>query len=327
MGAGGIIGAFAGLGAGMIGGAQAARAQREALAQSVAASKLFESLSPPTAKALSVELQRFVQTGRMTPALQKVVQQSGTNLSKIQSDPTLRGAQLSALKSFQDVAERGGRTLAMDSDLNKIRSDVAARNRGRVGAIRSSFAERGMGGPGGLELAAQMDNAQAETARESDASLEAATSAQRNALQAIEKSGALAGDLRARDFDQASKVAKAQDDIDRFNTMLLQTTNAANVKTENDAQRYNLDATQRIADLNTTTTNSEKLHNSNAIQRAYDNQAQKVQGQANAMNAVAGQYTAAGKAAGDMWGNIGEGVAKIGASFDRDSDEDEEDDE
>jgi hypothetical protein len=140
-----------------------------------------------------------------------------SEMKKISIDPRLREAQLGALNSLKDVSDSGGMTLRDKANLSRMQSDVAAADRGRRGAIMQNMAARGAGGSG-MELVAQMQNAQAATDREAQAGLDIAAQAQERALQAIMQQGQLGGSIRGQDFGEQSQVANAQDAINRFNT-------------------------------------------------------------------------------------------------------------
>lgn len=309
-----LAGLGAGIGSGILGAITSGDSQNKALQQELQAANQYLSVLVPDPKDQQLLLQQYQQTGKMDPRLQQAMQQAKTQMSSIQTDPGLKSAQLSALQSLQDVSNRGGRTLQQDAYMNKLQNDVGASNRGRIGAIQSNFAQRGMGQPGGLELQAQLSNAQNETQRENSGSMNAAAQAQQNALQAIQQAGGQAGQMRNQDFNQQAQVAQAQDQINRFNTAALNTSNAANVNAQNAAQAYNLQNSQNIANRNTDTANQQQIHNQGLYQQQFQNQMSKAAGQANALNNVATQYNNTGNTNAGMWSGIGQGLATAGVA-------------
>lgn len=303
-----------GLVSGGIGAISSSGSQHAALEQARQAAQQYLNLKVPDPRAQQIMFERYKQTGVMDPRLQEAMQQARSHLAKIQTDPSLRSAQTSALHSLQDVADRGGRSLEQDAYLQKVQSDVAAHNRGRIGAIQSRYAQQGMGQPGGLSLEAEMGNAQNETQRESDASMEASAAAQKNALQALQQEGTQAGQLRSQDFAQQSKIAQAQDDINRFNTSALNSANAANTNAQNQARMWNAQNEQDVSNRNTNVGNQQQIYNKQQNQQGYENELAKAQGTANAMNGVANQENKIGQTNANMWSGIGQGLASAGAA-------------
>lgn len=170
------------------------------------------------------------------PVTMQMVPES--EMKKVSTDPRLRDAQLGALNSLKDISDSGGVTLRDKANMSRMQSDVAAADRGRRGAILQNMAARGAGGSG-MELLAQMQNAQSSTDREAQAGLDIAAQAQERALQAIMQQGQLGGSIRGQDFGEQSQVAAAQDAINKFNT-----------GTVNQGLQYNADRTDKSNQFN-----------------------------------------------------------------------------
>lgn len=144
------------------------------------------------------------------------IDQGPSAMEGIALDPALRQQQMASLDALKDLAANGGMTAADKANLSRIQNDVAAADRGRREAIRQNMASRGMGGSG-MDLLAQLQSNQAATDRAAQQGLDVAGMAEQRALDAMTRSGQMAGSLRDQDFGQASQVAQAQDAISRFN--------------------------------------------------------------------------------------------------------------
>lgn len=150
------------------------------------------------------------------PRLADLTLAGDSDFNGIALDPRLKNTQLGALDSLQEIVDGGGLTAADEAALSKVQSDVSAADRGRRDAIRQNMAARGMGGSG-LELLESLDSSQAATNRANQAGLDIAGAAEQRALDAMLKSGELAGSIRGQDFGEAADIAAANDAIDKFN--------------------------------------------------------------------------------------------------------------
>ncbi len=312
-----------------IAGAAGAASQREqALASNSKAVQEWLNVHVPDPEQQKIVLKKYVQTGQLDPKLEEAVRQEASNYEKIQSDPRLKESQLNALSALENISENGGHTLDQDAYLQKVTNDVNTADRGRRLAIQNKMAERGMGGSSGLDLVAQLDSSQDATQRQSDASLVAARDAKLNALSAIEKGGALAGNMRDQDYKQQSDVARAKDEINNFNSRMLSSTKQRNVDRTNDAQKFNVNREQEIANANVDLGNKEETYNKELVQKKFDNDAKVASGKANAHTGQANTYNAAADRTANMWSGITSGVGKIGgAVYDKAYDAEHEDDE
>lgn len=134
----------------------------------------------------------------------------------IQEDPTLRAAQVGALKRFEREAAEDGLGLQSRVALNEAAGDVARRERGAREAILQQMAMRG-GAGGGASLAANLTNQQGAADRNAAFGALAASDARARALSAAAQSGNLAGEVRGQDYGVSSDRAGAQDALSRFN--------------------------------------------------------------------------------------------------------------
>lgn len=139
-----------------------------------------------------------------------------SELAKIQTDPALRDAQMSALDKLTEVYEGGGETLADKAYLNRVNNDLSRQEAVAKNRISDEMATRGIGG-GGTELAMMRASGQDGLQRRSQAAMDRAGQAQQRALDAMMGRGDMAGKLRGQDFSEQAQKAAAQDAINRYN--------------------------------------------------------------------------------------------------------------
>jgi len=269
----------------------------------------FKSIATPELTALQVQLDKYVQAGKLTPEAAESVLLNSNSFNDIKLDPALQGAQKQALQQLQNIASQGGLTATDKAQLNDIATEQNTLARGRNEAIKQSARERGIGGSG-LELTSQLLNEQEAANRASTQGTQVAANAEQRALQSLQAAGQLGGTMEAQQYGQQANKAAAQNAIDRFNAETQQNTNLYNVGTRNQAQAANLAATQDIANKNTGTAQQQALYNAQQNQADYANKMTKAQNLAQAYQAKAGASNAAAQAAqgaelGFMSGLIG----------------------
>jgi len=313
-----IVGGIGALGAGIAGGITAGNQQAAAQQAAMQAAQQYLSLIVPDPAEQQIILQKYQMTGELDPRLATAFQQSGTDMSKISVNPALQQAQMGALSALQNQADNGGHTLSQDAYLNQLNQQVNAQNAGRQGAIEQQFQARGMGQPSGLMLSAEEQNNQNMTGEQNQASMQAAAQAQQNALQALQGAGSMAGQMRQQDFGQQAAVAQAQDQINQFNTQMNQGVQNENVAAQNRANEYNVQTAQNIANQNTGINNQQQVYNKGLIEQEYQNQLQKAGGAAAGYEGEAGQYDNAANTQANIWGNTGQGLAKVGGAIAQD---------
>jgi hypothetical protein len=174
----------------------------------------------------------------LTPTLASTESQRDTAFGDIALDPRLRETQMARLDDLNDIAKRGGLSLADEAALQRVRNQVAQADRGRRQAILANMDSRGLGGSG-FELQAQLDSSQDATNRHSQESLDIAALGQQRALQAILSGADLAGSIRNADYQQEANRAQAQDAIERFNTASRNAGAVQRADVSNDFARFN----------------------------------------------------------------------------------------
>jgi len=180
----------------------------------------------PDYQAQQRELDALLKANQLTPETYSSVDQGRSSLTDYRVDPRLKEAQMRALGGLEEVANEGGLTAIDRARLNDIARQEAAQERGARQAILQNAQARGVGGSG-LSYAAQLANQQGSAGRRADRGFDVAAAAQQRALEAMMGAGQLGGQIRGQGFDEAARVAQAQDKINRFN--------AAN---QTDARRY-----------------------------------------------------------------------------------------
>jgi hypothetical protein len=252
----------------------------------------FNSIATPELSALQVQLDKYVQAGKLSPEAAESVLLNSNSFNDIKLDPALQGAQKQALQQLQNIATQGGLTATDKAQLNDITQEQNTTARGRNEAILSNARERGIGGSG-LELTSQLLNEQEAANRASERGTQVAANAEQRALASLQAAGQMGGQMEAQQYGEAANKAQAQNAIDKFNAETQQNTNLLNVQNRNAAEAANLAATQDISNKNTATQQTEAAQNAAAVQQDYANKMGKAQNVANVYQNMAGANTQA----------------------------------
>lgn len=234
----------------------------------------FKDLNVPNPADLQVQLEELVQQGSLSPEQAQAIMLNGTAMSDVNQDPSTRQAQMDALAQLQDITDSGGLTDIDRANLNKIATDEQTQARGAREAILQNAQARGAGGSG-MEILAQLQNAQDSATRQSQRDMDVAAQAQQRALDSIAQQGNLATTIGSQQFNQDAAKAQAADEIAKFNAQNQQQVNLTNTAANNTAQANNLAAKQAIADANTGTRNAQQQYNKNLIQQNFENELKK----------------------------------------------------
>lgn len=238
----------------------------------------FSDLELPSTTDMELQLQQYVQQGVLTPEQAKAALVDRSEMSNIQTDPMLEKAQMDALLGLQDISE-GGMTAKDLATLNRIKNEEQASARGAREAIIQNANARGVGGSG-LELMAQLQNAQDSATRASNRDLDVAGQASERALEALMQAGQLGGQMQNQQFNQKAQIAGANDAIAKFNAQNNQAINLANTNAKNAAQQFNIQNAQNTANANVDLKNQQQQYNKSLQQQQFENQLKKRQGQA-----------------------------------------------
>lgn len=241
----------------------ARKLQEEANARARESADMFRNLQDPRLEEISFEEyatpENFSADTQIDPALMEAVGYDPSRLSaemlgpstmeSLKSDQALRGAQQQSLAALQDIAARGGRSLADEANLQRLQGNAAASARGnRDAAIAAMRAQGTLSG--GNELLARLQANQDADMRTSQASMDAAGQAQDRALQAILQSGQLAGQMDDRDYGRQAQIASAKDMISRFNVQNKNDMAVRNAMAQDEASRFEAEAQNRAAAAN-----------------------------------------------------------------------------
>lgn len=163
---------------------------------------------------------------------QLIAEQAGpSQAAKAVGDPAGKQAQMSALRRLQGISEAGGMDAMALADYQRAVNAANAQAASTRGAVENSMASRGLAGSG-LEFSLKGQADQAAAQRNSQAGLDANAAAQMRALQALQASGQLGGQVRGQGFDEQFRTGQAADALDMFNTQIRQGTNQFNVATQ-----------------------------------------------------------------------------------------------
>lgn len=268
----------------------------------------IEAMGAPPDLAREIILEKYKQAGLYSPELEQAVDVGISEVSKIQEDPRLKEAQMNALGELE---ERGklGITAEERAEMNKVRRQAGQDIEGRRQRILSSFQERGLSTPG-LELAAQLQNAQAGANLESENADRIAAEASRRALESIVSSGNLGSKIREQDFNIANSKAQAVDELNRFNVSQQIARQQRNIASKNEAQGRNLSEAQRIQDLNATQRNQELVRQRQAEEEKYRLGLEQAKSKANAKLGQAGLYGEKARDTASTIGGVGAGISQ-----------------
>jgi hypothetical protein len=203
----------------------------------------------------------------------------------VTSDPRYVQSQEDVLAKLQGISNEGGMDIQSQAALNDALRQTSQQEYSTRQRILDDMRRRGQGGSN-QALVAQLVGAQAQADRAQSAGLNAAAASRQRALQALQQSGQLAGQLRGQDFSERTQAARAQDEINRYNAMAR----------ERGAQYRNALIQQQY---------QQRMQLANA-------KAGALTGQANAARAD-GQ--AANQAIGQITGGIGYGLGAAGQYF------------
>jgi len=289
-------------------------ANKAAMDAYLRSSETLAALTPPDLMQFIQPYQEMLYLGKMTPEQVMAQVQKDTEMAGIKIPQQLLDAQYKALGQVQQVAAEGGLTAVDRGQLEQIKSDLATQERGQRQAIQQNMQERGVAG-GGSEMVAKMMAQQGAAQRGSQMGFDVASQAQKRALDAMQQSGNMAGQMRTQDFNEQSAKAQAQDAINRFNTSMRQQSETSNVEARNRATADDLARRYALQEFNIGQRQRENAARLGAAQQEWNNrwnQATGVAGrdagfgnfmgnQANQYNERAGlQLGEAGRAIGGM---------------------------
>ncbi len=292
--------------AGVVGANEASADRGAALAAQQRALQEFNNIAPPDIASQKLSFENYQNAGDFTNQNEQALHQNPTAMAGISTDPRLMQAQMQALQQLSQTGQMG-MTPAEAAALNQAQHAAASQAQAKNAQIMDQYARTGMGGSG-AQLAAQLNNSQAQAEQLAHNSNQVAQSAQQNALQAISQAGTLGGQMGAQQFGQQADIAKAKDYINRFNTENAQNVAHTNTSAANAATLRNLNNTQGVNAQNTQLANQQQQYNKQLLQQQFNNQTALAAGRAGQYNGIAqtNQQNAANTA--NSWAGIGQGV-------------------
>ena len=268
--------------------------------------RAFQNIPIPTIEEQSIILQNPDLMGQYTPEQIQVMQEMSSSMEGVSADQGTIDSQKSALEGISEVAE-GGYTEADKSVAREVNREVNQQSQARQKAILNAMANRGVLGSG-MELAAQLQGEQQSIDQASRAGENLTQQAQARALQALGQQGSLAGQMRQQDFGEQSDVARARDEVNRFNLSNRQRVSETNVNANNQAQQMNLQQRQKMENDRSNLANEQQLYNKKLLQQQFDNRLGLTTAQS------AAQADAA-KAQAQASADKGKGIAGIGSAI------------
>jgi len=247
----------------------------------------LSALTPPNLQEFIKPYQQAVLVGQLTPEDAVVQMQQASSMAGITIPPAILSAQNMALTKMQQIADQGGLTAQDRAALAQIQDQQATASRGAQEAITQDAARRGVGGSG-VELAQRLLANQAAATRGANAGLQVAADAEKRRMDAINNSATLSSNMRNQSFNEDAQKAQAQDAINRYNNMAVNTNNANNVAARNAAQAANLSAAQNVQQFNISQAQQEAAARAAAAQTSWQNLLNQ---RTTATNAAAGQAT------------------------------------
>ena len=285
----------------------------EGVAEAYQAVQALQSVGVPSVEAQRIVLETPELVGELLPLLEQAEELGPSALEGIEIPDELKTAQMSALSTLQEVVDEGGLSPADRAELNKVRREVEGRGRAADARILESMAERGVLGSG-LELASRQAQAQQAQQAMAEAADRQAAMAFQNKMGALDRLGSMGTQMRGQEFGEQSNVARAKDEISRFNLANRAAAQQRNIDRQNMAQAQNLSAKQAQENLRASLANQQEMHNKGLLQQQFQNEIQRAGGVAQGYQGVgqAQQQTAANKAA--MVGSILGGASEVGGA-------------
>lgn len=237
----------------------------------------FNAVKTPELSALQVQLNDYVNAGKMTPEQAESSLLSSNAFNSIVTDPANNAAQKQALLQLQQIGTQGGLTAIDKAQLNDITAAQNQQNQSQNAATMQQAQQRGVGGSD-LTAVNQLINEQGAADRAATSGTQVAANAQQRALQAMQGAGQLGTQMESQQYGEQANKAQSQNAIDLFNKQALNQTNLYNTQTANAAQAANLANAQAINNANTATQNSNKEYNAGQNQTVFQDQLNKAQG-------------------------------------------------
>lgn len=312
--AGGLIAIGAGsIGASIIGGITAGSQQAAAQAAMQNAVNQIQQVGAPPDIARQIMLQNFQQAGVLTPEMEQNIT---SQFQQLQTNPQQFVGQAAQTQALQKLtqASAGGLTPQDRANLAQIQQQAQGAAQSAQQSIIQNAQQRGQAG-GGTELAAQLSAAQGGANQQMNSGLQVGAQAGNQALAATNALGQLGGQVEQQAYGQSAQQQQLAQAIQNFNTQNALGVQQANVGAQNQAQAANLAVAQGVSNANVQQANAEQQREVAAQQQQYQDALAKAQAAASAYTGTAQQANTQAQQTGNMYGNIGQGIASVGSAY------------
>jgi hypothetical protein len=269
----------------------------------------FANVKAPSEADLTLpELQKYVQQGLLTPAQAEAVlnKQNAYDTTAVPTEG--RNAQIAALNQLQEIGNEKGMDATAQAQTQQTLNALNTNMQGQRGAILDSFAQRGV--PLSLASEAMQNQVLGQDAQSANANaLQANADAQMRALQALQGSATVGGNVQQQDWNQANTKAAAQNAINQWNSQVANAANENNAARQQQANTYNTGTKQDVANQNVGNANYRTEYNAKVPQQVFSNAIQKAGGQASAYTNAGNLANSQGQQQYGMVKDIAGGVA------------------
>ena len=181
---------------------------------------------------------------------------------------------MSDLAKLRGIARDEGMDIQAQTATAQALEQARQQEQSQRQAVEMGMQRRGIAG-GGLEFALKQQAQQASANDARRALQEQAAESNRRALQALYQGSQMAGQLSAEDIALQSDKAKAQDMINKFNTMVQQDVQRRNVAAKNMAELENLRGREAMQRANIDKINQQRQAALDATQQEFQNRLQR----------------------------------------------------
>lgn len=261
---------------------------------------------------------QYAQQENLSPSTETAEQLAMQDqLQNVQTDPRLRNAQMSALETMQQIGQ-GGFTPEQRSQLQSMRQQTEADNTSRLQQLLQQQDARGVGSSD-MGLSMRALEAQSAANRQATNVSNTAATGFKQALDAMNSSGQMAGQMENTQYNQQSALAAALRAREAQNFQQRADVQQRNIGAQNVAQQFNLQQKQDISNRNTDIKNQNQMYNDNQrLQQMFANDATIAGGKTGANQAAANTYSAnaantaaAGATTAKGLGELGVGMASL----------------
>jgi hypothetical protein len=306
-------GALVGTVGSLVGGNQQRKGAKAQRAAAERAAAMYDKINIPDIEKQKLILDRYNYQGDYDPEKLLALGLDPSQMQNVNADQQALDAQVEALNQVREIAQ-GGMTESDEAAARQLSRKVASDDIARRKAVLNQMAQRGTLGSG-MELAAQLQQAQDSTQSQSDANDRLIQQALARSLDGSSRLGNLAEQMRYQDFSEKSQKARAADEINKFNITNSQSITNQNVGNRNIAQLRNLDAQQLLNNSNVDLANRQQQFNKGLLQNQFDNQMRLTDAKAGRQQAIGNAQANVSNQNANMIGGIAGGIANLGGAI------------